>query len=47
MGIVLGIVLGIGILTAFLFWGSEDAIDDAALNDEPSQTRTAPRIPER
>ena len=41
---MVGIVLGIGIITAFLFWGSEDTIDDAALNDEPEQSRQAPRI---
>ena len=41
LGIVLGIVLGIGILTAFLFLGSEDAIDAPALNDEPAQSRPA------
>jgi len=37
-------VLGVGIITAFLFWGSEDTIDDAALDDEPGQSRPAPRI---
>ena len=44
VGIVLGILLGIGIITAFLFWGSEDTIDAPALNNEPEQSRPAPRI---
>ena len=44
IGIVLGILLGIGILTAFLFWGSEDTIDAPALNDGPAQERPAPNI---
>ena len=47
IGIVLGIVLGVGIITAFLFIGSEDTIDAPALNDEPAQSRPAPRIPKR
>jgi len=41
IGIVLGIVLGIGIITAFLFLGSEETIDAPALNDEPGQSRPA------
>ena len=44
IGIVLGIVLGVGIITAFVFWGSEETIDAPALNDEPGQSRPAPRI---
>ena len=46
-GIVIGIVLGIGIITAFLFLGSEDTIDAPALNDEPAQERPAPNIQDR
>jgi hypothetical protein len=42
---VLGIALGVGIITAFVFLGSEETIDAPALNDEPGQSRPAPRIP--
>ena len=44
IGILVGIVLGVGIITAFVFLGSEETIDAPALNDEPDQTRPAPRI---
>jgi hypothetical protein len=41
---VVGIVLGVGIITAFVFLGSEDTIDAPALNDEPERARPAPNI---
>jgi hypothetical protein len=41
IGIVLGIVLGIGIITAFVFLGSEGTIDAPSLN-ESQQNRAAP-----
>ena len=47
IGIALGIVLGVGIITAFVFLGSEETIDAPALNDEPEQSRPAPRIQEQ
>ena len=42
LGILLGIVLGVAILLAFLFLGSEETIDDPAINDGPAQTQTQP-----
>ena len=33
IGIVLGVLLGVGIVTAFVFWGSEDTIDKAAIGN--------------
>ena len=42
VGIVVGVVLGVGIITAFVLFSSEDTIDAPALNDEPEQTRPAP-----
>jgi hypothetical protein len=42
IGILLGIVLGMAILLGFLFLGSEETIDDPAINDSPAQTQTEP-----
>jgi hypothetical protein len=44
IGILVGIVLGVGIITAFVFLGSEETIDAPALNDRPEQSRPAPGI---
>jgi hypothetical protein len=48
IGIVLGVVLGAAIVTAFVFWGSEDTIDKAAIGDggrNGGAVHQAPRVP--
>lgn len=38
LGILLGLVLGLGIVTAFVFLGSEDAIDAPRIQGSEQQT---------
>ena len=46
VGILLGVILGAGIVTAFVFWGSEDAIDNAAIgNGNGTKAHHAPAGP--
>ena len=48
IGILLGLVLGAAIVTAFVFWGSEDTIDKAAIGDggrNGDAQHQAPRVP--
>ncbi|MGZ5311502.1 MAG: hypothetical protein ACXWZW_12215 [Solirubrobacterales bacterium] len=41
IGIVLGLLLGIAIVVAFVFWGSGETIDAPSLSgDEPARERT-------
>jgi hypothetical protein len=41
IGIALGLLLGIAIVVAFVFWGSGETIDAPSLSgDEPAQERT-------
>lgn len=39
IGILLGIVLGVGIVTAFVFLGSEDTIDAPRINDQVTRSQ--------
>lgn len=38
IGVLLGLVLGVGIVTAFVFLGSEDTIDSPRIQDGRVQT---------
>lgn len=38
VGILLGIVLGVGIVTAFVFLGSENTIDAPRINDQVTRS---------
>lgn len=42
VGILLGLVLGIGIVTAYVFLGSEETIDAPRIQDESSRTEQGP-----
>lgn len=43
LGIVLGLLLGLAIVIAFVFLGSEDTIDDPDISGaEPTIERTSP-----
>ena len=41
IGILLGIILGVGIVTAFLFLGSEDTIDAPRVSEQASEGQAA------
>jgi hypothetical protein len=48
IGIALGIVLGLAIVIAFVFFGSEDTIDAPSLSGEGGQpAQTAPAEPQQ
>jgi hypothetical protein len=42
IGILLGLLLGIAIVAAFVFLGSEQTIDDPSLSDDDRGAREAP-----
>ena len=41
IGIVLGLVIGVGVLIAFVFLGSEDSIDAPSIDQTTPVTRPA------
>jgi len=43
IGIALGILLGLAIVAAFVFLGSEEAIDDPSLSGETTERSASPR----
>jgi hypothetical protein len=45
IGVVLGLLLGIAIVIAFVFFGSGETIDAPSLSGEGEQTQTAPAVP--
>jgi hypothetical protein len=49
IGIVLGVILGLAIVIAFVFFGSQDTIDDPSVADGGAKTEksspTAPSTP--
>ena len=47
IGIVLGLLLGVAIVVAFVFFGSREAIDAPSLSgDQPQTEATQPQQPE-